>query len=316
MLVSLIVPVHNAKNYLEKCLDSLLAQTFLKTNPGQLEIILVENNSTDQSASIIDQYTKKHSKIIRRLNCKEKGAGAARNFGVSHARGKYFWFIDADDYIAPDAVQKLFSESEKEPVDFCMLDIEYVFPGSTKTKHLTALDSADKNALKNLVRYGAGPYQFFIRRDFWNQNHLAFKPTIIHEDMELIPAFALFTQKFTSYHGSIYFYVQHENSVLHQQTWNGKAFDIFPALEGLYGRFKAKKAAQQYHAELEYFFIWNLLVDSAEDFKRFKEGRPGFKRSRLLLKKYFPAWRKNPYLKQKPLSYRIRRRLSYRGIVV
>ena len=311
MLVSLIVPVHNAEKYLEKCLESLLVQTF-----SDFEILLVENNSTDNSPLIIDKYVKKHSKLIRRLNCAEKGAGAARNLGVEHAKGRYFWFIDADDYIAPDAVQKLFDLAEKDAVDFCMLDIEYVFPNSTKTKHLTALDSTDKTALKNLVRYGAGPYQFFIRRDFWSQNHLAFKPGIIHEDMELIPAFALFVKKFNSCHEPLYFYVQNENSVLHQQAWNGKPFDIFPALESLYTRFKSEKAVTKYHAELEYFFIWNLLVDSAEDFKRFKEGHPGFKRSRTTLKKYFPNWRKNPYLKQKPLSYRLRRRLAYHGIVI
>ncbi len=309
MLVSIVVPVYNSSAYLKRCLDSLLNQTFKK----DYEILLVDNGSTDNSTKIIDEYVKKHRQI-RRLDCAERGAGAARNFGANHAEGKYLWFVDADDYVAETAVETLFETAEKDRSDFCMLDIEY--KNSARKKHLKALDPSDKDALKKLVRYGAGPYQFFMKRDFWTKNQLAFKPGIIHEDMELIPAFALFVEKFSACHEPLYFYVQNENSVLHPKTWNGKPFDIFPALEGLMARFKAKNAVKKYHAELEYFFIWNLLVDSAEDFKRFKEGRPGFKRSRTMLKKYFPNWRKNPYLHQKPLSYRLRRRLAYHGFVI
>jgi hypothetical protein len=109
----------------------------------------------------------------------------------------------------------------------------------------------------------------------------------------------------------LYFYRQTPNSVLHRSSWSEHAYDIFPALEGLYGRFKAVQAQKQYHDELEWFFIWNLLIDSAKDFAAFPEGRPGFARSRAMLKKYFPNWRKNRFLREKPLKLRIRVRLNY-----
>lgn len=316
MLVSLIVPVYNSAEYLENCLKSLLGQTFIKTDPGKLEILLVDNGSADNSPEIINRYAAKYPKLIRSLVCTEKGAGAARNFGVSHAKGKYFWFIDADDYIADSAVEKLFDLAKQEASDFIMLTMQYVYPDGSLGKVLPIIDAKSPDAKQHLARYGAGPCQFFMRRDFWTEHQFAFKTNIIHEDMELTPSFAIFVEKFSSIKEPLYFYIQHENSVLHKTTWDGKYFDIFPALEGLYQRFKSAKALKEYHDELEYFFIWNLLVDSAEDFKKFKEGRPGFKRSRTMLKKYFPHWRRNKYLKQKPLTYRIRRRLAYHGFVI
>ena len=70
-------------------------------------------------------------------------------------------------------------------------------------------------------------------------------------------------------------------------------------------------ALEKYHDELEWFFIWNLLIDSAADFSKFAEGKEGFKFSREMLKKYFPNWRKNRFLREKPLKLRIRVRLNY-----
>ena len=76
-------------------------------------------------------------------------------------------------------------------------------------------------------------------------------------------------------------------------------------------RFKEAEAVKTYHDELEWFFIWNLLIDSAKDFEAFPEGRPGFARSRKMLTKYFPNWRKNRFLKAKPIKFRIKVRLNY-----
>ncbi len=129
--------------------------------------------------------------------------------------------------------------------------------------------------------------------------------------MELMSSLILFTDKFASVDEPLYFYDAHPDSVLHQEVFNSHIFDIFPALTGLYDRFRAAKAEEKYCDELEWFFIWNLLIDSAKDFSKFKEGRPGFRRARELLKKYFPNWRKNRFLKQKPLKLRMRVLLNY-----
>ena len=134
---------------------------------------------------------------------------------------------------------------------------------------------------------------------------------MIHEDMEMISALILYTDKYASFNEPLYYYYQNDESVLHKSKWDKHAFDIFPALDGLYQRFENVGMAEKYHDELEWFFIWNLLIDSAKDFGKFPEGKPGFARSREMLKKYFPAWRKNRFLKVKPLKLRIRVRINY-----
>ena len=134
---------------------------------------------------------------------------------------------------------------------------------------------------------------------------------MIHEDMEMMSALILYTDKYTCVDEPLYSYYQNPESVLHKSEFSPNIFDIFPALEGLYQRFVNAGAEKKYHDELEWFFIWNLLIDSAKDFGMFPEGKVGFPRSREMLKQYFPDWRKNRFLKQKPLKLQIRVRLNY-----
>ena len=138
-----------------------------------------------------------------------------------------------------------------------------------------------------------------------------FKEGIIHEDMEMISSLILYTDSYSCVNQPLYYYYQTPNSVLHKRSWNEHAYDIFPALRGLYERFETAGAEKQYHDELEWFFIWNLLIDSAKDFARFPEGRDGFKRARKMLQEYFPNWTKKRFLREKSLKLRALVRLNY-----
>ena len=306
MKISIIVPVHNAKKYLPECLNSVLVA--LEGIRG--EIILVNDHSTDGSVEIMEDFRKKHLKTVRVLHRNTRGASAARNFGVASARGKYLWFIDADDYIAKTAVRDLLEKAKEAKADMVMMGAERFFEDGS-TSYLSAMDGTKEDYKSRFIRYGMGPWQVLIRREWWLRNGFSFREGIIHEDMELISSLILYTDSYASIDRPLYFYRQTQNSVLHRRSWSENAYDIFPALEGLYERFKAVRAEKYYHDELEWFFIWNLLIDSAKDFAQFPEGKPGFQRSREMLKKYFPNWRKNRFLRQKPLKLQIRVRLNY-----
>lgn len=91
-LVSIIVPVYNVEKYLPKCVDSLINQTY-----KNVEIILVDDGSTDQSGNICDTYLEKDNRIVV-LHKKNGGLSDARNFGIEHAKGDYYSFVDSDDY--------------------------------------------------------------------------------------------------------------------------------------------------------------------------------------------------------------------------
>ena len=308
MDISIIVPVHNADKYLAKCLQSILDA--LKNFKGNGEILLIDNNSTDESYTILKNYQKKYPSIIHLYKQKEPGAAATRNYGATRAKGKYIWFIDADDTIKSNAILKLVSVAKDTSADLVMMGAKRIF-SDKHSDYLSAINPNQKNYKSKFVRYGAGPWQFLIKRAWWNRCDFKFREGIIHEDMELMSALILYTDKFACVDEPLYNYFQNPESVLHKTIWDPHYFDIFSALAGIYARFDEKGAVREYYSELEWFFIWNLLIDSAKDFGKFKEGRDGFKRSKEMLKQYFPNWRKNYFLKQKPLKLRARIILNY-----
>lgn len=302
--ISIIIPVYNAEKYLMRCLDSVLEA--LGKTPG--EILIIDNGSSDNSLKIAKEVQKSHSKTVTVLQCHTPGAAAVRNFGAKRARGEYIWFVDADDTIAKNAISVLLDKARAKRADFVMIGARRIYQDG-HSDYLPAVSDGDKS---RFVRYGLGPWQVLIRHKWWQEYNFQFKEGIIHEDMELMSALILCTNNFSSVDAPLYNYYQTNDSVLHKNEFDAHIFDIFPALTGLYERFVYKNAEHVFHAELEWFFIWNLLIDSAKDFARFPEGRPGFERTREILKTYFPKWRRNKFLRQKPLRLQARVRINYR----
>lgn len=96
-LISVIVPIYNVEDYLEKCLKSLLSQTY-----SDLEIICVNDGSTDKSSHIVEKYKNLDERIVL-IEKENSGAGASRNIGLHYAKGKYVWFVDGDDWVFENA---------------------------------------------------------------------------------------------------------------------------------------------------------------------------------------------------------------------
>ena len=100
-LISIIVPIYNIKEYLERCVDSILAQTY-----ENIEVLLVDDGSTDGTSLLVDELRKKDSRI-RVFHKENRGSSSARNLGLQHAVGSYVWFVDPDDFIRPDCMKKI-----------------------------------------------------------------------------------------------------------------------------------------------------------------------------------------------------------------
>lgn len=107
-LVSIIVPVYNSEKYLEQCISSIVSQSYTA-----LEIILVDDGSSDNSPGMCDAWAEKDDRI-KVIHKKNAGAGFARNSGLDIANGEYIWFVDSDDWIVSDAVEKAYSVARKE----------------------------------------------------------------------------------------------------------------------------------------------------------------------------------------------------------
>ena len=109
--VSIIVPVYNVQDYLPKCLDSLLAQTY-----KNIEIIVVNDGSPDDSQRVIDEYAARDSRIVA-VSKPNGGLSDARNFGMQYAQGEYIGFVDGDDYVEPDMYEKMLTKAKQEDSD-------------------------------------------------------------------------------------------------------------------------------------------------------------------------------------------------------
>lgn len=144
-LVSVIIPVYNVKNYLDKCLKSVVNQTY-----GKLEIILVDDGSTDGSDTMCDIWKKNDSRI-KVIHKKNGGLSDARNVGISNAKGEYITFIDSDDFIDKDMIEGLVNGVEKNECDIGIcgyyktyLNNEYVADSKTDSMLMNRIEAIDK----------------------------------------------------------------------------------------------------------------------------------------------------------------------------
>ena len=120
--VSVIVPVYGTEKYLSKCLDSLVGQSL-----KEIEIIVVNDGSPDNSQIIIDEYDKKYPQM-RGLQKENGGLSDARNYGICHANGEFVAFVDSDDYIEPTMCEDMYEKAVKNALDIVVCDTIMEYP--------------------------------------------------------------------------------------------------------------------------------------------------------------------------------------------
>lgn len=157
-LISIIVPVYNAEKYLPSCVESLLGQTY-----RALEIILVNDGSRDSSAGLCDAYAARDFRV-RVIHQENQGVSAARNAGIDRATGKYVAFVDADDYVKPDYLQRLHSDLVSHDADFATCCYQEISHGDAPKSGIPFVAEsrvvAEKEAyFKDMVA---------IREDYWS----------------------------------------------------------------------------------------------------------------------------------------------------
>ena len=194
-LVSVVIPVYNVEKYLSECLDSVIGQTL-----REIEIICVNDGSTDSSAAIAEEYVRKDSRV-KLISQPNGGLSAARNTGMKAARGEYVAFLDSDDCLTENALEKLYRQSRDEGLDILYFGAESFYENEELRKanekleayyHRKKTDGAvdHEEAMKLFMKedsYRASvPLQFF-RRAFLEENGLSFWEGIVHEDELFTP---------------------------------------------------------------------------------------------------------------------------------
>ena len=188
--VSVVIPVYNVEQYLRECVDSVLRQTY-----SSYEIILVDDGSTDSSGSICDAYAAKDNRIsvIHKAN---GGLSSARNAGLEKSKGKYVYFLDSDDYIVEDALEKLVGTAEKENAEIVFFDAvsfaddcfkvsqNYISQNYTR-KHGYETDKGSEvfAKLQSNGEFHSAVQLMLISKKLLENKHISFKDGIYYEDM-------------------------------------------------------------------------------------------------------------------------------------
>lgn len=231
--VSVIVPIFNSENYLEKCLDSILSQTL-----NDIEIILIDDGSTDASLQIIKQYAKKYNNIKYKTK-KNEGQAIARNLGIEMATGEFISFVDSDDYIENTMMEKLYKNVLENNSDIVICDYIEEYPNKKIEKKSLFINA--ENLDKSYILSVAGPCSKIIRTEIFKKNNIKFLENNIYEDLAIIPTLALYTEKISYCEEVLYHYVIRNNSTMQQTDYNKKLESIFNVMNFLYEQFNRKR---------------------------------------------------------------------------
>lgn len=144
-MISVIVPVYNVEPYLEKCLDSIIGQTY-----KDLEILVIDDGSTDRSGEICDNYAQK-DKRIKVFHTENQGLSTARNLGLDHAKGEYIGFVDSDDWIEPDMYACLLKNAEQTSADIAECGVFLEYQNKTEERKKQKAELTGEKAVQALL---------------------------------------------------------------------------------------------------------------------------------------------------------------------
>ncbi len=285
--VSVIVPVYNVEKYIERCLDSLVNQTL-----KDIEIIIVNDGSQDNSENIIREYEKKYSNIVY-VKKENGGLSDARNYGLKYAKGDFIAFLDSDDYVNIALYEKMYKKAIEENADYVECNFYWVYPD--KKREDMGVKYTNKKEMMVYARVVA--WNKLIKRDIIKD---LFPVGLNYEDVEFFYKLLPNINKFSFVEEPLIYYVQRENSIINKQNYKtGQIFNVFNNVLEFY---RKNNLYDEYKEELEYTYTRVLLCSSL---KRIVKVEDVVARKRLEIETWqnlntkFPNWKQNRYLKQK-----------------
>ena len=225
--ISVIVPIYNAEKYLSRCLDSILMQS-----NADVELILINDGSTDKSEEIINTYLGRYKSSIKYIKTKNSGVANARNLGLDKATGDYIIFVDADDYIDKNLFKNLKQYMDKN------IDI---------IKYKAILETEEEEKIGVLE----GPNNFFFKEGFY------------HEDFGLIPLIILKANTFISTDIQGYHYVQSKNSLMRSTNYEKnvkKIFDTLIQYDNMIEKINTYKISKKAKEDTKIFYTNSILL--------------------------------------------------------
>lgn len=300
--LSVIVPIYNVESYLDKCLDSLVNQTM-----KEIEIICVNDGSTDQSQLIVEKYQKLFPRKIIGLMKKNGGLADARNYGLAHANGDYVAFIDSDDWVELEMFKVMYEQVIEKNADVAVCDMQYVYE-SGETKFVPGGDFKETNVSENplIITMNNSACNKLFKRSLFDD--VKFPKGLWYEDLGCIPIVLAKAQKIVKVNQVFYNYFQRQGSIMH--TPSEKIFDIYRALDLV----KTYIVSNELPCldEVNYMFVEHGAKLTTQRIREYQNGREVFlKQNITTLSSKYPKWIKNKYIATYSKKERILLHLLY-----
>ncbi len=279
-LISIIIPIYNVEKYLSRCLDSVIRQTY-----KNIEIILVNDGSTDDSGVICEKYQKKDSRI-HYIKQENGGLSAARNTGMKNAHGEYFIFIDSDDYVNVHFVEELYSASMNTNADMAVCNYKIVYEQKVDIfkQETSLLEVVEENKFDNLYNKRST-----VTTVAWNKlykkelfDKIKYPDGKLHEDEYVIPYLLEKVKRITYTNCKYYYYYQRPNSIT--GSYGMKRLDILKALKDRVKFFKEKQN-KRLEARALYNYYYQLLYQKNMMLKYFPKEKKMIKKMEMRRKK-------------------------------
>lgn len=298
--VSIIVPVYNTEKYLEKCLESLVNQTL-----KDIEIIVVNDGSIDESQNIIEKYNKLYPDIIKMYVKPNTGISDTRNYGLSKAKSDYIGFLDSDDYVETTMFEKLYNKAISGQYDVVLCSTELFYENSDKKIGLDLnidKDCNDEHEIKKSITYFYPVlWDKIIKRELiYNSANtfIEFQKNVWYEDLQWLLKLYPKIKSIGVINEVLHHYLQRGNSITF--TYNEKLYDFINNMDGVISYYKENGIYDEYKDELEYlyarysFATFPKRLAKCKDIKIYNEG---IKYAISKVNENFPNYRENKYLK-------------------
>lgn len=290
--VSIIVPVYNTESYLEQCLDSLVNQTY-----QDIEIIVVNDESPDNSQRIIDLFVDRYPQIITCINQQNGGLSAARNTGLQHASGEYILFIDSDDFVTSTMVEAMVKKALEHDFDLVVCDCNYVFPDHVQRVNSgidhDILSVTKEKACMNTL-FPAAWNKLFHRRLF--AHDITFTKGIWFEDVEFIYRLFPYINSIGVVKEDFYQYLQRKGAIT--STFDERLFDYIKNWDTILTSYQRAHVYETYQKELEFSclrYLYATFMKRAVNYQDEAMYWKAYETARTFVKKHFPHPWRNAY---------------------
>lgn len=255
--VSVVVPVYNVEDYLEKCLDSLLNQTL-----KDIEILCVDDGSTDHSNEILYIY-KNRDPRIQVLEKPNGGLSDARNYGMKFATAPWIQFVDSDDFLELEALEKAYNRLTETNADLVIFDVYQYFMKTNTREVIANVYSGDqvytlKDHPEMITKILNCAWNKMVRRSLFTDNQIEYPKGYLYEDLGTTYKLLLKAKSIAFVNEPLYDYLADRPGNI-TQSFNKKAYHILDMAEETMNYYRQEGVFNQYYEELKFLACVNIM---------------------------------------------------------